>query len=110
MESTNASIASSTASPGAHEEEGLVRSLRWASLLWPFHMDVFAEQGKRSVLLPVPGTWQESGKLMAQLWLGQESNLDPGPCRDQSILQLAATEASTALGTQLPGLGASCSS
>lgn len=90
-------------------KEGLVRAPRWASLLCPFRMDVFAEQGKSPVLLPAPVMWQETGKLMAQLWPGQESNSDPGsgPCRHQRILQLAAIEASSALGTQLPGPGAS---
>lgn len=90
---------------------GLLRAPRWASLLCPFHMDVFAELGKSSVLLPAPVTRQGTGKLMTQLWPGQESNSDPGSglCRDQSVLQLAAIEASSALGMQLPGLGASCS-
>jgi len=37
---------------------GLKRAPSWASLLCPFHMDVFAEQGKISVLLPAPVTWQ----------------------------------------------------
>lgn len=90
---------------------GLVRAPRWARLLSPFHMDVFAEERKSSVLLPAPGTWRGTGKLMAQLQPDQESSLDPGSglCRDQSILQRAAVEASSVLGTQLPGLGASCS-
>lgn len=86
---------------------GLVRALRWASLLSPFHRDVFAEQGKSSVLLPALVTWQGTGKLLVQLRPGQETNSDSesnsdsgsGLCRDQSILQLAAIETSSALGT-----------
>lgn len=75
---------------------GLARAPRWPRLLCPFHMG-FLQEGKSSVLLPAPGTWQGTGKLMAQLQPGQESNSDPGSglCRGQSILQLAAIEASS---------------
>lgn len=54
----------------------------------------------------------ENKKGGGLIWPGKKSNPDPGsdPCRDQSILQLAAIEAIPTLDTQLPWLGASYSS